>query len=125
MQRYYCKRERRTVSLLPIFCHTRKRYGLSTAILGIVSVVDNGHSMCAAARMAGVDRRTLRRWVQGWSHHEQQKRMSLKGCGSDAVPGPFGAVLVRLIRALGSGRIATVAAEAMLRLMKSHNRPLY
>jgi hypothetical protein len=125
IQRYYCKSCRRTFSLHPIFSHTRKRYALSVAAPCIETVILKGRSIRSTARSTGVDRRTIGRWVRGWSRHEQEKRLAFFTYAPASPQSNFGAELLKAIRGLKSGRLLSCMAEAMLRLMKSFDCPLY
>jgi hypothetical protein len=126
IQRYYCKHSRRTVSLLPTFCHTRKRYPLSVAVPCIASVVEDPGSITTTAKAAGVNRKTLKSWLRGWERHEQDKRLAFFSTGSDPSIGcGFGKSLLNAVRAIGSSGIVACIAEAMLRLTKNFDCPLY
>jgi transposase-like protein len=125
IERYLCKRTGRTLSHHPEFSHVRKRYTLSVAVPCIVSVVTQQRGIGCAAKAAGVEPRTLRRWMRGWIRHEQGKRLVL--CASNAADtrGCFAAELLTAIRAMGCGSIVTCVALAMSWLMASIGCPLY
>jgi hypothetical protein len=77
IQRLLCTTVRRTISLIPVFVHTYKRYALSFVINCLSSNIEDKDPLQRIAQQHGLHPRTLQRWKQSFSEDQVAKHSCL------------------------------------------------
>jgi hypothetical protein len=126
IQRLLCTTEGRTISLLPAFVHTCKRYALSFVMDCLSQNIERKVPLCAVAREHGLYVRTLKRWKQAFSSRQEAKHSCLLPGQQVASTKGFAATLLSHFRtSLGHGCLFQGAIRAMAHLWTSFTLSLY